>query len=566
MKKYRPPLTAQDKLELERLSNIDFSTYNEADVREEFIVPLLRILGYLKESDYSISREEQYKLNPLFIQVGRYRIDLDYICSIRKQYFWIIESKQGKCLDKNNPPPIESEEIAQAHFYSLHPDVNCKYFIVTNGWFINLYERDKLDESLAPILTIKHKELSTRFIEIDNIIGSTQLVPHLKEDILFQIERILSSEVRLERLEEFLNEVNKVCGKVRPIVLQNFRDNAHQQEVSLDQEFISLLENTDLFEVPYTIFLSTNNFNKMVKASDIIIKRLISDQILGKQYLFFSKLLLEELFPVNYWYYTNVLVLLLKLNESDIKKTGYKNKTVKELLDEWVELVIFHFGKRRELRFLWGFEGLLYRFSKRILILSSQNRDIIKQVTDFNLFTMPEEETAWLGPSEGKTLITFVERMVFQGLDVVIRKYYNKRKREFLFELAYQEYERNEKLINLFSQTTETKYETILQDLNKLTNDWSELYGYDIINHYWDPLGTCVCDILLRFPNYTKTLDEPIKLRIKTLAELGHTLNSDHLCDLLNIEFKAPPKGVELIKNKSIEFYDPKNNPYEFKL
>ncbi len=54
MKKYRPPLTTDELKELERLSSLDFSNYTEADVREEFLVPILTILGYRKELDYSV--------------------------------------------------------------------------------------------------------------------------------------------------------------------------------------------------------------------------------------------------------------------------------------------------------------------------------------------------------------------------------------------------------------------------------------------------------------------------------------------------------------------------------
>ena len=129
MRKYRAPLTKGEIDELCRLARLDFSNWSEADVREEFIVPLLKILGYRKELDYSVSREESYKLNQLFIQLGRDRIKLDYICSVRKQKFWIIESKPGGVKVNNVAPKITEEEIAQAHFYSLHPAVDAKLFV-----------------------------------------------------------------------------------------------------------------------------------------------------------------------------------------------------------------------------------------------------------------------------------------------------------------------------------------------------------------------------------------------------------------------------------------------------
>ena len=127
MRKYRPPLTNNELEELKRLIRLDFSSWSEADIREEFIVPLLKLLGYRKDLDYSISREESFSLSPLFLQIGRTRIKLDYICSVRKQKFWIIESKPGGLSKDRDDQELTMEDIAQAHFYSLHPEIDAKF-------------------------------------------------------------------------------------------------------------------------------------------------------------------------------------------------------------------------------------------------------------------------------------------------------------------------------------------------------------------------------------------------------------------------------------------------------
>lgn len=95
---------------------------------------LVKLLGYRKELDYSVSREDSFSLNPLFLSIGSKRIKLDYLCSLRKQYFWIIDAKEGKKSTANGPPVLKTEDISQAHFYCLHPEINCPYFIVSNGW------------------------------------------------------------------------------------------------------------------------------------------------------------------------------------------------------------------------------------------------------------------------------------------------------------------------------------------------------------------------------------------------------------------------------------------------
>lgn len=48
MYKYRKPLEVHEIEKLQELSQLDFSTMNETDVREEYITPLLTLLGYKK--------------------------------------------------------------------------------------------------------------------------------------------------------------------------------------------------------------------------------------------------------------------------------------------------------------------------------------------------------------------------------------------------------------------------------------------------------------------------------------------------------------------------------------
>jgi hypothetical protein len=67
------PPTAEQVASLKKLSELRFETFNESDVREEFLVPLIGLLGYQRNSDYSVLREESFNLNPLFLAVGSRR-------------------------------------------------------------------------------------------------------------------------------------------------------------------------------------------------------------------------------------------------------------------------------------------------------------------------------------------------------------------------------------------------------------------------------------------------------------------------------------------------------------
>jgi hypothetical protein len=58
MHKYKKPLTQEDLALLGKLSEKNFSILDESDVREEYIAPILTLLGYEKDSDYQVEREK----------------------------------------------------------------------------------------------------------------------------------------------------------------------------------------------------------------------------------------------------------------------------------------------------------------------------------------------------------------------------------------------------------------------------------------------------------------------------------------------------------------------------
>jgi hypothetical protein len=62
-------LEPQTRARLESLSSLDLSSFNETDVREAFLAPLIEALGYGRGTDYTVFTEQQYDLNPLFASV-----------------------------------------------------------------------------------------------------------------------------------------------------------------------------------------------------------------------------------------------------------------------------------------------------------------------------------------------------------------------------------------------------------------------------------------------------------------------------------------------------------------
>lgn len=554
MKKFRPPLNEVELKELERLSQLNFSTFTEADVREEFLVEILKLLGYRKELDYSVSREESFKLNPLFLSVGSNRIKLDYLCSLRKQYFWIIDAKEGKCKDSQNPPEIAKNDIGQAHFYSLHPEINCRYFIVSNGWYINLYDRDNLDELLTPILSIKNTELLKRFLELDSYVGSTQILPILKEKMLDQIEKIFSSEVRVERLDEFIDAVKDIAGKLRTKVEKAAHDN-YSKSIRENDNY-KLLENEDISTVVYSVF---QNLRARFEIEGVA--RRLTDRIkinrqehLFKEYSFFSNLMLTKPYPVNFWYYPCVLHFLFHANKHGLTTINFGFKTIQELLQEWLDLCLFHLSNKKGLRYLWACERLYAKIIKQSIIMLPTFRDSIKKMLNRELFYIPEEQLAPLGPNEASIVIGAVETSLGFFRSAFIKNYFD----DYTFKenLAHQEYQSLVEMSRNLDEEFGEKYKLAKAELG---GDWQDLQSYEHLN--FDRMGSAVCDIILWNEDQLHILTESQKQRIKLMAELNCTNFADELCEKIGFEYIEITNQAD--REKAIDnFFNPSVNQH----
>jgi hypothetical protein len=110
-------LTIPERGLLARWQSIDFTDWNEAAVREGFIIDLLHTLGYRKGTSYDLEMEKSLKLAHPYHRIGRKKVDVDYAPSIRKRHFWIVEAKPGK------PVEMKVGDLLQAHLYAVHPEV-----------------------------------------------------------------------------------------------------------------------------------------------------------------------------------------------------------------------------------------------------------------------------------------------------------------------------------------------------------------------------------------------------------------------------------------------------------
>jgi len=147
LQKVAEPPSSDQVAELERISDLNVDGFKEADVREEIINPLLRIIGYRKGNEYSVDREKHIKF------VGATSRYIDYSLTLWEQDFWLIEAKRPKPSQKS----FGYEDASQAFEYASHPDIRAALVVLCDGIKLELFDREENVE--APILSILIKNI-----------------------------------------------------------------------------------------------------------------------------------------------------------------------------------------------------------------------------------------------------------------------------------------------------------------------------------------------------------------------------------------------------------------------
>lgn len=162
-----------------------FDEFNEADVREEIIGPLIRTLGYQSGTCNKVSREVPLRYKYSFLGRKSERKDIsirgiaDYLLETSNSVRWVIEAKP--------PEPISQNDIEQTFSYANHAEIRAVYFVVCNGMEIVVFQTNK-GPSASPILRLSYEEFSTDsgIITLSNLLSPKAIIrdhPSIVADI-----------------------------------------------------------------------------------------------------------------------------------------------------------------------------------------------------------------------------------------------------------------------------------------------------------------------------------------------------------------------------------------------
>ena len=148
---------------------------NEADVREDVAMPLLRALGYAAGTANDILREKTLEYSSEFL--GRkkktdqpLRGRADYVLTVLGAGSWTLEIKAEEV-------EIDRDAIEQAITYARHPEVAGSYAAVLNGRrFVAFHNTQRSDE--APLIDLPDESI----IQLATALESTLSPNSVRQD------------------------------------------------------------------------------------------------------------------------------------------------------------------------------------------------------------------------------------------------------------------------------------------------------------------------------------------------------------------------------------------------
>ncbi|WP_152982770.1 hypothetical protein [Acidiphilium sp. JA12-A1] len=187
---------------IQKLQSLDFDGKGEAFVESRFLSPLLEALGYETHRDYEVVRHgddgSAFKLHYPPVESGAQRVKHyhpDYIPTIRKKMFWIIEAKSPKDVTF----PFDQKYLVQGFQYCIHPEIQAKYLLVTTGAHSAVYDAHSAvflgQDIYQPILVFQAFELISRWEEIFNLLSVEKLRSRIESDLKTMYDKLCLSSL-----------------------------------------------------------------------------------------------------------------------------------------------------------------------------------------------------------------------------------------------------------------------------------------------------------------------------------------------------------------------------------
>jgi hypothetical protein len=206
--------------DLQRLAEYPFEGRNEAEIRGDWIEPLLRLLGYGLGTRHEVLRERRFQMADPIRMIGSKRIEIDFIPTVFGEQFWIIEAKRPQ----TGEDLFSTEHLGQAWSYATDPRIAVPLIVLCDGTRIGVYDATRVEWD-TPIFDRPKVELPEAFQELFELLGAPRVAKRIRRDQLVHLRKALMVQIDEKPLDETLRDVESIVAEARPIV------NERRQEI-----------------------------------------------------------------------------------------------------------------------------------------------------------------------------------------------------------------------------------------------------------------------------------------------------------------------------------------------
>ncbi len=230
---------------IKQLSELNFSNRGESFVESKFLTPLLDCLGYESHNDYEVRRHgdtgTSFKLNYPPVEKGAKKVKYynpDYMPTIRKKIFWIIEAKSPKLV----PYPFEYKYIVQGLQYCIHPEIQAKYLVLSNGKHTCIYDPHSaifFNENIyEPVFEFRSNEVYEKWEEVYNFLGVEKLRSKIEDSLKSYYEKLCLSSLD----EDYPEKVGKKITSEQSALKHQIRNHVAKLYVKMTDDDYSRLQ------------------------------------------------------------------------------------------------------------------------------------------------------------------------------------------------------------------------------------------------------------------------------------------------------------------------------------
>lgn len=517
------PLNNEDLKELNTIQQLNVVGFSEADVREEIINPILKILGYRKGQYFSVDREKHLSF------LGKKSKYIDYNLTLWKENFWIIEAK--KPLDGNN---FNYQELKQAVEYSVHPQINAAIVVLCDGIKLEVFDREENLET--PILSFKITNLMDNFNNLRNLVSPIQIWFFYKRRVLKSIDKAFESEFNLQRVEEFKGLIENKFIKKRGKVLKNFQSMDFK-----DMDNSEMLSKSTIEDIIDGHFFLTQSFHSLNVMNNI----LINDCIQRGDFHVIYKMFPDEYRDINESYITSCLYFLITL-EKEVQKVnwspswmnGGNNIEVSVLIEKLIKLCLTYFQEDESRKIILLNSLVNRRIFKILSILQKEQQGLAQIQHLIQRYNFSEFSWNQLLSSENRGLIINLDIQTIIAVAKFVKKYKAKNYK-FNINLAKQELVELWKLEESLLEKN-PNYKELLKE-----KDLGEIHPTEYCGISYDNLGHGVLCIIKdddKWCNYVlqNHLDE-----VQELSAIG-SWSAKEILNKANITLSKSKEDIDL--------------------